>query len=498
MLETPEEYDVVLLAGVSKFNTDYNIPLNDGVRRYANVDPLVDVFRPLGPYRLRTFLAQHGYNVKVIDYVPYFSIDQLDKALSKYVSTKTKVIGISTTYTVYTPEIFQQFDQLIQKHKHSSLKVVCGGPNPTTTQMDSIDIHVTGYGENALLAILQEQQSSGILDGTFDYGFPSEYSTVWKKEDQIYPTDVLSLEVGRGCIFKCAFCNFPLNGKKKNDYIRDAEELKDELVYNYEQFGLTRYNLTDDTFNDSTVKMEQLLSVFEQLPFDLRFTAFVKPELIVAYPEQIDLLVELGMESGSWGIESLSYETRKAVHKGYSYYDKLAPALTELKSKAIKKGITHYTNFYNMIVGLPGESEEDILKHHEYLIKSYECDGMDFFALSISNKETQTLPLSPIDKNPEKYGYKVKPTKNHSMMIWRNEHLSTTKAQRLAREIMVESYNHTKLSAWAGSNLWNTGFDVIDHFDNSTGKWCDIPQYKIDQAVNTIEGRVERYIECMT
>ena len=504
MLETHQDYDLVILTGVSQQNTDYQVPAFEEVRRYSNVDPLIDFFRPIGPYRIRTFLEAHGYSTRVIDYVPFFTSDQLDKALSASITSKTKVLALSTTFTAFTPDVFTIFNDIVLKYKsmYPNLKVVCAGPNPTTTLMSCIDMYIIGYGENAILSVLNNTANKvrsfndiPLLNGTFDYGFPNEYSTKWLPEDRLHNTDVLSLEVGRGCIFKCAFCAFPLNGKKKNDFIRDAFELRDELMYNYETFGITRYNLTDDTFNDSSYKLEHLLKVFSDLPFDLRFTAFVKPELVVVFPEQIELLAELGMESGSWGIESLSGDTRKVIHKGYDYFDKIAPAMTEIKEKAIKRGVKHYTNFYNMIVGLPGESEDTILKHHEYLCNSYECDGMDFFALGINNKNTQNTPLSPIDQNPEKYGYKVRPTPNPTIMVWRNEHMTTKRAQTLAKEIMVESYKHTKLSGWASSNLWNTGFNVERHFEESTGKWMDISQPSVDECDGNKRQIINSYIE---
>jgi radical SAM superfamily enzyme YgiQ (UPF0313 family) len=507
VLETHQEHDVVILTGVSHHNTDYQVPAFEDVRRYANVDPLIDFFRPIGPYRIRTFLEYHGFSTKVVDYVPFFTLEQVEKVLQLSITSKTKVLALSTTFTAFTPDVFTVFDNIILKYKSMfpNLKVICAGPNPTTTKMQCIDMYIIGYGENAILSVLNStadkvRSFDGIplLNGTFDYGFPDEYSTIWKKEDNLFSTDVLSLEIGRGCIFKCAFCSFPLNGKKKNDYIRDAFELRDELMRNYETFGITRYNLTDDTFNDSSYKLEHLLKVFSDLPFDLRFTAFVKPELVVVYPEQIDLLVELGMESASWGIESLSGDTRKVIHKGYDYFDKIAPAMTEIKEKAIKRGITHYTNFYNMIVGLPGESEKQIYEHHQYLINSYECDGMDFFALGINNKDTQNTPLSPIDLNPEKYGYKVRPTPNPTIMVWRNEHMSLKRAQTIAKDIMIKSYKHTKLSGWASSNLWNTGFDVERHFIESTGKWNDIQQSSVEECVKNKQQRISSYIEDRT
>ena len=49
------------------------------------------------------------------------------------------------------------------------------------------------------------------------------------EQDCILPNETLPLEVSRGCIFKCSFCAFPLNGKTKLDYLRSPEYIKNEL-----------------------------------------------------------------------------------------------------------------------------------------------------------------------------------------------------------------------------------------------------------------------------
>ena len=56
----------------------------------------------------------------------------------------------------------------------------------------------------------------------------------WHKSDYIIQGEAVPIEISRGCIFRCAYCSFPLNGKKKLDFIRDAESLKEEFIRNYE------------------------------------------------------------------------------------------------------------------------------------------------------------------------------------------------------------------------------------------------------------------------
>lgn len=486
-------HDVVLLAGVSNDNNGYNVP---------EINSLLDFFRPVGPYRLRTFLAQYGFKTKVVDYITHYTVDQIDKLIDASVSDRTIILGLSTTWTDYTPDAFTRLNDIIHKYKskYKKLKIVCGGPNPTTTVMDSIDYYITGYGERALLAILTDSvkrtstvNDTPVLNGTFDYGFPNEYRTQWLPEDQLLSTDVVGLEVGRGCIFKCAFCSFPLNGKSKSDHVRCIDELRDELMYNYETFGMTRYTLTDDTFNDSIPKLEQIAEMVQTLPFDFRFSCYIKPELLAAAPEQIDLLVDMGLESTSLGIESLNEYTRKIVHKGYSY-EKVGAALSEIKSKAIKRGIKHFTHSFNMIIGLPGESEQQVRDNRMKLLDSFECDAISYNPLIINNKANQQMyPLSPIDLDPEKYGYKVRTTPNPASMYWKSEHMNIKKAVQLTLELQEENLKHAKIAAFQGSNMWNVGLDVEQHFETTSGRWLDMSKDQISDCNNFIQKRVDDY-----
>ena len=95
-------------------------------------------------------------------------------------------------------------------------------------------------------------------------------------EDVILPNQRVGLELGRGCIFKCTFCEFNLIGKEKGTYTRSTSRLEDELKRNWEEYGVNRYWITDDTLNDDTKKLERIFlqsnkliteDVIKQLPY---------------------------------------------------------------------------------------------------------------------------------------------------------------------------------------------------------------------------------------
>ena len=68
------------------------------------------------------------------------------------------------------------------------------------------------------------------------------------------------------------------------------------------------------------------------MPFKIKFDTYIKPELLVRWPEQIDLLVETGLRGASLGVESLNKKARQAVQKGANA-EKVLDAITDMKSK---------------------------------------------------------------------------------------------------------------------------------------------------------------------
>jgi hypothetical protein len=286
------------------------------------------------------------------------------------------------------------------------------------------------------------------------------------------------MEVARGCIFQCAFCNYPLNGKKKFDYVRASNDIRDELLRNYENFGTTRYVFTDDTFNDSVYKLDVLYEALQGLPFQLGFATYIKPELLVRFEDQIDLLVELGLEHPSFGIETLNPESRKSVYKGCTS-EEVLEALGDLNNV-------------------------------EKIYASKVCDDISWFPLAITDKKKigGYVPLSPVDLNPEKYGYKtgnidlfpnltnkqaIRPDRK---MFWINSTNGMTfqSATSIALEIYLK-YEKTKVAAgFQVPSLWSANADVYSLFQNGDlDIWNERHRDLSIQLIRNISSQIEKY-----
>ena len=69
-----------------------------------------------------------------------------------------------------------------------------------------------------------------------------------------------------------------------DQYFRDKTKIYNELIYNYDTFGTTDYNILCDTFNESNDKLMMVKSVFdkfyESTGEKIQFNAYLRLELM--------------------------------------------------------------------------------------------------------------------------------------------------------------------------------------------------------------------------
>ena len=468
-------------------------------------------FRSIGAYRIRTELEESGYNVKVIDYFQSLSNEDVELALQKYVSKETLWVGFSTTFFNTSELLQERSDFFSNLRKQFNVPFVIGGAKAMVEFLDFADIFVTGYADDATLAItkfldnketnliFKDYKGKKIVDSNHNYDKKdlSNIPVVWKPEDGITAQQSLPMEIARGCIFNCAFCNFPLNNKSKFDYIRAKEDMYAEFMRNYEQFGTTNYWFMDDTYNDSMVKLELMHDVITSLPFKINFDTYIKPELLVRWPEQIDLLVESGLRGASFGVESYNKETRKAIQKGADI-EKVLDAIGSMKQKSngqVKVQI-------NMIVGLPHQSEESVRESREHVVANPNIDLWYWYPLLIHSKEHHEYH-SPIDRNPEKYGYQVAHKKrllkntlagktNAWMTVWKNEHMNAIRAGRIADDLRQADEDYQKVAGWTCGSVTSLGLDLDKHYADNDGLRNKLP---LEDLKNKKQEIVNNYIQ---
>lgn len=452
--------------------------------------------RGYGVHRIASEIRKNGYSCLVVDFSSALTFDRYKELIDLAVGPETLMIGFSTTWLPYrlpdqegysneipghligeqhklssdkeekynwrTENLVAQFGKaevddwlLYPKKVNPKVKIVLGGAK-TDFYMDLpyVDNFIFGIAETMTIDYLNSLSGKGpkrIFNTMIDYDRKAhnntwdfrESQTLYTDLDFIQPQETLNLEVGRGCRFKCAFCNFPLIGQKNvNDYLKYPEVIKDELLKNYEQWGTKKYFIVDDTFNDSTQKLEMLAKVMSDLPFDIKFWCYTRIDLLAAKPEQIELMKELGVAETFFGLETFNDRSSKTIGKGMASSkrkDTLYKAKEVWGDRVWMEG--------GFMIGLPYETKFSWRETMEWL-KRDDCplDISTVYPLNIVKKTDRNnwFPTSWFDENYEQFGYHFPMDNNDldSLLYWEKDDDTDIKnfyeAAQIAEESTVE------------------------------------------------------------
>jgi hypothetical protein len=468
--------------------------------------------RGIGAYQVADHLRRNNFSVQVIDFTDYFSEKELISAVEHFIGNNTIAIGVSSTFyrgqaisggNVTVSEKDKDHDFLptntvqtlkFLKEKYKEIKFLLGGASSYKCSNNSIfDFSFQGYSEAAVVDYLANSRRiwptiNGLskIDGSqFTFNVDS-LEHKWADNDLIFKNETLPIEISRGCIFKCKFCNYPLNGKKKFDYLRSADVIKKELIDNYERFGTTRYLFGDDTFNDSTYKLEQLHKIINNLPFKIEFATYLRLDLLHAHREQIQLLKEMGLGNAFFGIESMNERTARLIGKGMPP-EKVKEFLLELQYDLWKDEVFIECSF---IVGLPFEDKVSTDKTFQWLTDNKITNFWNDLGLE-PGKPYQ----SEFDKNFEKYGYKVTPGTTKNTWYWENDIMNAHEAFKIAEEYNSQSLPNQPVPSFFLFPLLSTG--LFDRKELAGIKGKDLPKDLI--AIKTQEMVLEyksRLLKC--
>lgn len=452
-----------------------------------------------GQYQLASWLREFGYTVKVIDFCFKLDHNVIVEIAEKYIDENTLAFGFSSTFWnialvnvkgldvggIVWPEWVEYLRSVFVK-KYPNIKWVLGGANAATPVLEENDwIRIYQFAEDETLSLLDSLKGLNIERPKFDI-----QNTVrrYSDDDFIEPYETLSIEISRGCIFKCKFCQFPLIGRKKGTNIRREEDIRDELINNYQKYGTTKYYFSDDTFNESLDKVKMIHRISKDLPFELEYIAYIRLDLVAANPEMITLLPESGLRSAFLGIETFQEEGAKAIGKGWNGKN-AKQFLLELKQHWQSKA-----NFWiAMIVGLPGWSKEQEEIDLQWLIDN-DMPCWWHWALYINpiNVQNGKQFTSEFEREYKKYGYEF--NKPGNFVNWTNGNLDHEELIKIAEDMSERTGKYKKIAGFRigeySSTLKCNMSELIDVYESS----IPIPYLKslVDDFVNTY---VKRHLE---
>jgi Radical SAM superfamily len=441
--------------------------------------------RSLGVYRIASALQQSGYESIVIDCVEDFSEEEISQFFDKHICDDTIWVGISSTFFDdkfgESSRGTQFIEYLIEEIKRrSNCKIISGGHLSKRIQTnEDIDFFVVGNADTAVINLTRYIETSDssflpFVEERLNSRLKPQYTIRAEKykEPELNETitnwldpkfciskgEALPLELARGCIFKCKFCSYPLLGKKKGTYTIDAEIIKDQLIQLYEVNGTTDYYIADNTFNDDNDKMEILHKMFTSLPFKPRFCSFLRLDLINRFPHQADMLLDMGLVSTFFGIESLNYESARAIGKGL-HPNKVKDRLYWLKEKWAGKAVMTG----GFILGLPYDTEKYFNELLRWCMeKDNPLDTFAFNALWLYSKKLENAVYSEFEINPEIYGYEFQEGPANNNWFLKSQNLTYEKCENSVNLIDSIVRTKNKINDFTVISALNSGIPLHD------------------------------------
>lgn len=417
--------------------------------------------RQIGVYRIANFLREHDWDVEVIDWANFWTLDQLKELFRSRYSADLKWIGFSHLFTNWY-DILEDFCEWV-KQNYPEIAIVYGSSSMPEFNSKYIDYYIQGFGEYAILELLKYITGNGsrpqfmlpppggkkIINAVKSYpAFPMKSLMIkYQDRDFIEPDECLGIEFSRGCKFACDFCNFPVIGVK-GDYTRDAEDFEIQIRETYERFGITQYTVVDDTFNDRTEKITKFADVVERLNFTPFFSGFVRADLLVSRPQDREELLRMNFLGHFYGVETFNHAAGKTVGKGM-HPDRLKQGLIDVRNYFQSHGRQLYRGTVSLIVGLPHETVDSWNQTAQWMTDHWQGQSITLHPLMIWHPLSSVTP-SKITMEYEKYGYKEMSTDQepdnlemignewvtNKLIKWENPNMNYFQAQHLVENFV--------------------------------------------------------------
>lgn len=372
--------------------------------------------RSMGVAKVATLFRDNGFNVETIDFIDFWSINDLENVFKK-LSSNLKMIGISSNFVNRNRQ--KEIIKFSRMYAPNAILMSGGQAHTTRNEKLGFNLIITSYVDNAIDDIIKYIETGNIqhingveksleksdcwyLDASKYYPSQSigDLAPRYNNSDVLTPFDYLGIEFGRGCRFKCKFCNYPFLGIKESTTVTE-QEIEKQFTDNYEKWGITNYIINDSTFNDRTEKIELLAQIIKKLPFEINLSAYIRMDLLVRFPEQVKLLAESRVWAHWYGTETFHPLAAKTIGKGMPI-DKIKQGMMDVK-KYFMSELGLYRSHSSLIAGLPYEPPSSWEETERWHLENYNDQSRSWFSLELPSIDAPEVEHSVFTRNTLKY-----------------------------------------------------------------------------------------------
>jgi radical SAM superfamily enzyme YgiQ (UPF0313 family) len=345
----------------------------------------VPVEAPYGLRKIEAQLMKEGFHVLTLgpDHLrPYI---EEAKVLGIHIMDPFGIGPASTTFSrilrTGDPYVSKYFLRLLEKPevrkaKKKALRIIVGGPgawqfryNPEFLNLHGIDCVVDGEAEKVVGDIFNEALKGDELPQFYDVGIRHVPGVEDIPEIRNPSTNGL-VEIGRGCIRGCDFCNVTTRPLRWYPY----EKVEKEVVVNAAAGVSSTILHAEDVLlygSKNTIPVrEKVLELFRLskkhtasvVPSHASIAAIVSDPRLVTQASEILLDEKQEMWAAQIGIETGSPQLLKKVmpRKAHPFEPEEWPLI--VKKAAALMSDNKLVPAFTLITGLPQETQEDIIK----------------------------------------------------------------------------------------------------------------------------------------
>lgn len=416
--------------------------LSDLDSRHTRVGKMSNNSRLAGPLWICQLARKHGVVADTIDYFRSWDRSLLVKTIINFFQDDQQIHiatsgSVDDSNTIYFKEICEELRATLPH-----LKVMLGGYRVITGDADWVDVSFIGRCSNLFEDYLSGKDISRykISDNPPTYKNPhniimeTPVAPIVSGLECASENEMLTIELGLGCKFNCAFCGFDYRNNKR-PVLNTIDNVVASCQSAYDMYGITDFYLADDTINEVDDKLELLIEANNRLSFQPNFMAFARLDIIGAKPHQIELLRQANINTMFFGIESLNPVVTKSIRKGGN------PEKNYETLRLLKIEYPEAFTYGNFIAGLSGDSRHDIVDSANKIIDDQLLTSAGINPLRIYSRIDNPDSQSEIDKNPAKYGYEILDggqfagQHGYDADLWRNDWCDDSVAAEISAEV---------------------------------------------------------------
>ena len=422
---------------------------------------------PTGLTYLGAVLEQDGFEVRVYDqHAVHATNDDLMDIMELY---RPDIVGFSCL--TFVMETVEDAARLIRQ-KFPKVKILAGNIHATYFPRELLENGIADYvireeGEEAILAIcreIREDRDPVAVNGTtvWDNGEIRHNPTpamidldqlpypAWHMLDGYsYVPDPLNLaplqskaqplaiQASRGCPFACTFCSQDTMYKRVR--IRSPESVVNEMEYVHKRYGTTVFGFIDAIFPLSPKQGHAFADEMIRRGMHKKVVWFTETRVDLVNYDLLKHLKESGLRFIQYGIESGDDEVLSKLMRKKAGVNQARLALKWTRDLGI-------LSFGLFVVGMPGESRDQILKTIQFA-KELDPDIVKFnVAIPFPGSELWERYKHRVDGQPSyKYSGWYNANINDGDNILAGDTLPSRELMYLQRRAMFEFYTQPKV-----------------------------------------------------